>query len=217
MRALGHRHRALDGDTSDHSWDFARCRFDRAALRGADWPWPRGGARPRHRPSRSQAGEHLHDPRRTVKLLDFGLATEPAGARRRGDTARRTEAGLVLDRRRHVAGTGRGEHADARSTSSRSGAWWTRRSPPDAPSRRQPNRNAPRGVKEHPPDLTNLRSDRIAVAQPCGPALPGEGAGERVRDRARSRFALENLAAGSEWTPAPSWPAAARRAAERWL
>ena len=97
-----------------------------------------------------------------VKLLDFGLATEPAGsARRRGHTAGQTDAGMVLGTAGYMSPEqARGERADVRSTSSRSGACCTRCSP---------RRRAFTGdsrietlhaiLKEHPPDLSSLRGD----------------------------------------------------------
>ena len=70
---------------------------DRAGLRDADRPWPRGGTRPRHRPSQSQAGEHLHHARRAGEASRFRLGH--GTAREPGDEATRlarTEAGVVL-------------------------------------------------------------------------------------------------------------------------
>jgi len=150
-----------------------------------------------------------------VKLLDFGLATEPAGEL--GDEATRlarTEAGLVLGTAGYMSPEqARGEHADVRSDIFSFGCVLyemlaARRA--FASTSRIETLHAV--LKEHPPDLTGLRSDVSQslnrVVRRCLEKAP-EGRFQTARDLV---FALENLAPGSEPTPAPARAAPARRA-----
>ena len=150
-----------------------------------------------------------------VKLLDFGLATEPAW--KPGDEATRlarTEAGVVLGTADYMSPEQvRGEHADARSDIFSFGCVVY-----EMLAARRAFTGAGRietfhaVLKEHPPDLINLRSDVSQsinrVVRRCLEKAP-ESRFQTARDLV---FALENLAAGSEPTPEPAQPAAAPRA-----
>jgi protein kinase/serine/threonine-protein kinase len=150
-----------------------------------------------------------------VKLLDFGLATEPGGER--GDEATRpaqTEEGLVLGTAGYMSPEqARGEHADTRSDIFSFGCVLyemlaARRA--FASTSRIETLHAV--LKEHPPDLTHLRGDVSQslnrVVRRCLEKAP-DSRFQTARDLV---FALENLAPGSEPTPAPSQAAPARRA-----
>ena len=149
-----------------------------------------------------------------VKLLDFGLATEPAGEI--GDEATRaarTEAGLVLGTAGYMSPEqARGEHTGTHSDIFSFGCVLYemlagRRA--FAGDSRIDTLHAV--LKEHPPDLTNLRSD---VPQPLNRVVRRclEKAPESRFQTARDLvFALENLAGGPEATPVASRPAPARR------
>jgi TolB-like protein/Tfp pilus assembly protein PilF len=153
-----------------------------------------------------------------VKLLDFGLATEPAGELGDEPTrAARTEAGLVLGTAGYMSPEqARGEHADVRSDIFSFGCVLY-----EMLAARRAFASASRietlhaVLKEHPPDLTSLRSDVSPslnrVVRRCLEKAP-EGRFQTARDLV---FALENLAPGSEPTPAPSQVAPARRARGR--
>ena len=139
-----------------------------------------------------------------VKLLDFGLATEPA-EEPEDETTRLagTEAGLVLGTAGYMSPEqARGERADARSDVFSFGC---------VLYEMLAARRAFAGdglietlhavLKEHPPDLTSLRSDvppsLNRVVRRCL-----EKARESRFQTARDLvFALENLAAGSQPTP----------------
>ena len=134
-----------------------------------------------------------------VKLLDFGLATEPSGEL--GDEATRlarTEAGLVLGTAGYMSPEQvRGEHADVRSDIFSFGCVLyemlaARRA--FASTSRIETLHAV--LKEHPPDLTSLRSDVSQslnrVVRRCLEKAP-EGRFQTARDLV---FALENLARG---------------------
>ena len=206
----------LEGDTLRRTpRDVAAAALDRAGLCRAGRPRPRGGTRTRHRSSRSEAGEHLRHARRAGEAPRFRTGHRTRG--RRGDEATRpaqTEEGLVLGTAGYMSPEqARGEHADTRSDIFRSGACCTRCSPRDAPSR------APAGIetlhavlKEHPPNLTHLRGDVSQslnrVVRRCLEKAP-DSRFQTARDLV---FALENLAPGSESTPAPSQAVPARRA-----
>ena len=150
-----------------------------------------------------------------VKLLDFGLATEPAGEV--GDEATRaarTEAGLVLGTAGYMSpeqarGEQTGTHSDIFSFGCVLYEMLAGRRAFGGDSRIETLHAV---LKEHPPDLTNLRSD---VPQPLNRVVRRclEKAPERRFQTARDLvFALENLAAGPEATPVPSRAAPARRA-----
>ena len=149
-----------------------------------------------------------------VKLLDFGLATEPAGEI--GDEATRaarTEAGLVLGTAGYMSPEqARGEHTGTHSDIFSFGCVLYemlagRRA--FAGDSRIDTLHAV--LKEHPPDLTNLRSDvpppLNRVVRRCLEKAP-ESRFQTTRDLV---FALENLAGGPEATPVASRPAPARR------
>jgi TolB-like protein len=150
-----------------------------------------------------------------VKLLDFGLATEPASEP--GDeTTRlaRTEAGVVLGTADYMSPEQvRGEHADERSDIFSFGCvvyeMLAARRAFTGASRIETLHAV---LKEHPPDLINLRSDGSQsisrVVRRCLEKAP-ESRFQSARDLV---FSLENLAAGSGPTPAPAQPATARRA-----
>ena len=150
-----------------------------------------------------------------VKLLDFGLATEPAGET--GDEATRaarTEAGLVLGTAGYMSpeqarGEYIGTHSDIFSFGCVLYEMLAGRRAFAGDSRIDTLHAV---LKEHPPDLTNLRSD---VPQPLNRVVRRclEKAPESRFQTARDLvFALENLTPGSEPTPTPARPAAARRA-----
>jgi serine/threonine protein kinase/tetratricopeptide (TPR) repeat protein len=154
-----------------------------------------------------------HD--RQVKLLDFGLATEPA--EHRGDeTTRlaRTEAGLVLGTAGYMSPEqARAERTDARSDIFSFGCVLyemlaSRRA--FAGDGRVETLHAV--LKEHPPDLTTLRSEVSQslnrVVRRCLEKSP-ESRFQTARDLV---FALENLAAGSTPTPLSTPAVPARRA-----
>ena len=150
-----------------------------------------------------------------VKLLDFGLATEPASEG--GDEATRaarTEAGLVLGTAGYLSPEqARGEHADTRSDIFSFGCVLY-----EMLAARRAFASASRietlhaVLKEHPPDLTNLRSDVSPslnrVVRRCLEKAP-ESRFQTARDLV---FALENLAPASGPTPASSRAVPARRA-----
>ncbi len=150
-----------------------------------------------------------------VKLLDFGLATEPAGEI--GDEATRaarTEAGLVLGTAGYMSpeqarGEPTGTHSDIFSFGCVLYEMLAGRRAFAGDSRIDTLHAV---LKEHPPDLTNLRSD---VPQPLNRVVRRclEKAPESRFQTARDLvFALENLAAGPEAAPVPSRAAPARRA-----
>jgi TolB-like protein/tetratricopeptide (TPR) repeat protein/tRNA A-37 threonylcarbamoyl transferase component Bud32 len=150
-----------------------------------------------------------------VKLLDFGLATEPASqARDEATRLARTEAGVVLGTADYMSPEQvRGEHADARSDIFSFGCvvyeMLAARRAFTGASRIETLHAV---LKEHPPDLINLRSDVSQsinrVVRRCLEKAP-ENRFQTARDLV---FALENLAAGSEPTPQPAQAAAAPRA-----
>jgi eukaryotic-like serine/threonine-protein kinase len=146
---------------------------------------------------------------RQVKLLDFGLATEPA--EQRGDESTRlanTEAGLVLGTAGYMSPEqARGERIDTRSDIFSFGCVLyemlaSRRA--FAGDSRIETLHAV--LKDHPPDLTNGRSDvpqsLNRVVRRCLEKAP-ESRFQSARDLV---FALENLAADSQ--PAPVSPKA---------
>ena len=135
-----------------------------------------------------------------IKLLDFGLATEPAlGARRRGDTARKNRSAAwcsgppaTCRRNRRAAST-----PTRAPTSSRSGACCTRCSPARRAFTGDSRIETLHAVlKEHPPDLTSLRSDVSPalnrVVRRCLEKAP-ESRFQTARDLV---FALENAGRG---------------------
>ena len=150
-----------------------------------------------------------------IKILDFGLATEPA--RESGDDPTelaQTERGAVVGTVGYMSPEQvRGERTDARSdifsfgcvlyemlAARRAFASTSRFETLDAV------------LKEHPPDLTSLRSDVSPslnrVVRRCLEKAP-ESRFQSARDLV---FALENLTPGSEPTPAPSTAVPVRRA-----
>ena len=153
-----------------------------------------------------------------VKLLDFGLATEPAGET--GDEATRaarTEAGMVLGTAGYMSPEqARGEHTDTHSDIFSFGCvlyeMVAGRRAFTGDSRIETLHAV---LKEHPPDLTNLRSDVSPplnrVVRRCLEKAP-ESRFQTARDLV---FALENLAAGSGPTTAASRPARRAAPAER--
>ena len=156
---------------------------------------------------------------RQVKLLDFGLATEPA--REAGDEITQlatTDAGLVLGTAGYMSPEQvRGERADARSDIFSFGCVLYEMLACRRAFAGGSQIEAFHAVlKEHPPDLTTVRGDLPQslnrVVRRCLEKAP-DGRFQTARDLV---FALENLAAGSDPTPvpAPSAPTArARRAA----
>ena len=150
-----------------------------------------------------------------VKLLDFGLATEPA--REVGDEATRltrTETGLVLGTAGYMSPEqARGQHADSRSDIFSFGCVLYEMladRPAFAGDSRIETLHAV--LKEHPPDLTSRRGDvpqsLNRVVRRCLEKAP-ESRFQTARDLV---FALETLTSGSEPTPAAARPGAARRA-----
>ena len=125
-----------------------------------------------------------------VKLLDFGLATEPAGET--GDEATRaarTEAGLVLGTAGYMSPEqARGEHTDTHSDIFSFGCvLYEMLAGRRAFAGDQPDRHAPRRAQGASAGSHQPAQRRAAAAQPRGPALPGEGAGEPIPDGPRSR------------------------------
>jgi TolB-like protein/Tfp pilus assembly protein PilF len=141
---------------------------------------------------------------RQVKLLDFGLATEPA-AQPGEDTTRlaRSEAGLVLGTAGYMSPEqARGERTDARSDIFSFGCvlyeMLAGRRAFAGDSRIETLHAI---LKEDPPDLTSCRGDvpqsLNRVVQRCLEKAP-ESRFQNARDLV---FALENLAPGSPQTP----------------
>ena len=174
-----------------------------ARLRGADRPRPRRRARSRHRPSRSQAGEHLRHPRRPDEAARFRTRDRTRRRSRETSPTRppQTERGMLLGTAGYMSPEqARGErdrralgHLLVRLRAVRDGV---------RPARvhgRQPDRNAPRdserasagsrraSARDVPPTL-----DR--VIRRCLEKAP-ESRFQTARDLV---FALESLADGSD-------------------
>ncbi len=123
-----------------------------------------------------------------IKLLDFGLATEPGrgvGRRRHASSADGARRG-ARDRRLHVAGTGAWR---AGRCSFRHLCVWLRAVRdavgPARVHRRQPHRNAPCDSQSASAGRCEPAWRRAAGTRPHGQALSGEIAREPVSDRAR--------------------------------
>ena len=152
-----------------------------------------------------------------IKILDFGLATEPARESGNDSTQlAQTDRGMVVGTVGYMSPEQvSGERTDARSDIFSFGCVLyemlaARRA--FASDSRIETLHAV--LKEHPPDLTSLRSDVSPslnrVVRRCLEKAP-ESRFQSARDLV---FALENLAPGSDPTPAPS-PEARRAAPEQ--
>ena len=150
-----------------------------------------------------------------IKILDFGLATEPARESAHESTQlAQTDRGAVVGTVGYMSPEQvRGERTDARSDIFSFGCVLyemlaARRA--FASDSRIETLHAV--LKEHPPDLTSLRSEvpqsLNRVVRRCLEKAP-EGRFQSARDLV---FALENLTPGSDQTPAPSPVAPARHA-----
>ena len=151
-----------------------------------------------------------------VKLLDFGLATEPAGETGDESTHFQTEQGMLLGTVGYMSPEqARGAPADARSDIFSFGCVLFELLSGRRAFKRESRVETLNAIlKEHPPDVTSLRPDTPVALDRVVRRCLEKSPASRFQSARDLVFALETLAIGSDATPAPSTGQLSRRA--RW-